>query len=100
LRARKGRGSAAHPCPPPGDPLASMPKPFRSCLLALAFAVSAFACATVTPGPADAGSSALARKAGPLRLPIEKRRPRGHVRHRKRTLGDPAARISLKGGRP
>jgi cell wall-associated NlpC family hydrolase len=73
-----------------------MPKPFRSCLLALAFAVSAFACATVTPGAADAGSSALARKAGPLRLPIEKRHPRGHVRHRKRTLGDRAARIALR----
>ena len=73
-----------------------MPKPFRSRLLALVFAVSAFACATVTPGPANAGSSALARKPGPLRLPIEKRHPRRNVQHRKRTLGDRAARIALR----
>src|SRR5213080_2001868 len=73
-----------------------MPKPFRSRLLALAFAVSAFACATLTPETADAGASARARKPGPLRLPIEKRHPRRHVRHRKRALGDRAARIALR----
>jgi cell wall-associated NlpC family hydrolase len=73
-----------------------MPNPVRSRLLALAFAVSAFACATVSPGAADAGSRALARKPGPLRLPIEKRHPRRHVKHRKRTLGDRAARIALR----
>jgi cell wall-associated NlpC family hydrolase len=73
-----------------------MPKLFRSRLLALAFAVSAFACATVAPRPADAGSSALARKAGPLRLPVEKRNAHRHVRHSKRTLGDRAARIALR----
>jgi cell wall-associated NlpC family hydrolase len=73
-----------------------MPKPFRSRLLALAFAVSAFACATVTQGTADPGASARVRKPGPLRLPIEKRHPRRHVQHRKRPLGDRAARIALR----
>jgi len=73
-----------------------MPNPFRSRLLALAFAVSAFACVTATPGSVDAGTSAHARRPVPLRPTIEKRHPRRHVQHTKRTLGDRAARIALR----
>jgi cell wall-associated NlpC family hydrolase len=70
-----------------------MPNLFRSRLLALALAVSAFACAaTVTP-PAHAGPAGTPSR---LRLPIEKRRPLTHVRVRRRTLGERAARIALR----
>jgi cell wall-associated NlpC family hydrolase len=70
-----------------------MPNPFRSRLLALALAVSALACATVGPVPARAGSD---ETPSGLRLPIEKRHPLTHVRVRKRTIGERAARIALR----
>jgi cell wall-associated NlpC family hydrolase len=77
-----------------------MPNRLRSRLLALALAASAFACASSVPGLADATSNALtgARTAQTsLRLPTEKRHRRKHVgRHRKRTLGQRAARIALR----
>jgi cell wall-associated NlpC family hydrolase len=77
-----------------------MPNRLRSRLLALALAVSAFACASSVPGPADATPNALAgartARTAP-RLPIEKRHRGKHVRrHRKRTLGQRAARIALR----
>lgn len=70
-----------------------MPNLFRSRLLALALAVSALACATVGPVPAQAGSD---ETPSGLRLPIEKRHPLTHVRVRKRTIGERAARIALR----
>jgi cell wall-associated NlpC family hydrolase len=69
-----------------------MPNLFRSRLLALALAVSAFACATTLAESAHAGSDA--RTPSRLRLPIEKRHP---LTYRvRRTLGERAARIALR----
>ena len=77
-----------------------MPNRLCSRLLALALAASGFACATAVPARSDAGPRAVAASARmappPLRLPVEKTHRRTHMRRRKRTRGERAARIALR----
>ena len=75
-----------------------MPNRLRSRLLALALAACGFACATWIPSPADAVRNAptRARVGGPLRLNVGSWRLPQRLRHRKRTLGERAARIALR----
>jgi cell wall-associated NlpC family hydrolase len=75
-----------------------MPKPLRSRLLLLAIAAFSLACAISLPGPADATQQARRPhvKHRPFRISIGRWRLPKRLRHRKRTLGERAARIALR----
>ena len=75
-----------------------MPNRFRSRMLALALAASAFACAISLTGSADATRRAQRShvKHRPFHVWIGHWRLPKRLRHRKRTLGERAARIALR----
>jgi len=75
-----------------------MPNRLRSRLLALALAVCGFACAISLTGPADATqrSPRAHVKRRPFHVSIGHWRLPKRLRHRKRTLGERAARIALR----
>jgi cell wall-associated NlpC family hydrolase len=75
-----------------------MPKPLRSRLLLLAIAAFSLACAISLPGPANATQQARRPhvKHRPFRISIGRWRLPKRLRHRKRTLGERAARIALR----
>jgi peptidoglycan DL-endopeptidase CwlO len=75
-----------------------MPNRLRSRLLLLALAACSFACAISLPGPADATQRAHGPhlKHRPFRVSIGHWRLPKRLRHRKRTLGERAARIAVR----
>jgi cell wall-associated NlpC family hydrolase len=75
-----------------------MPNPFRSRLLALALAACAFACAISLPGPtgAEGAHTRPHLKHRPFHVSIGHWRLPKRLRHKKRTLGERAARIALR----
>jgi peptidoglycan DL-endopeptidase CwlO len=75
-----------------------MPNRLRSRLLLLALAACSFACAISLPGPADATQRAHRPhlKHRPFRVSIGHWRLPKRLRHRKRTLGERAARIAVR----
>jgi cell wall-associated NlpC family hydrolase len=73
-----------------------MPNRLRSRLLALALAACGFACAILLPGPADATQRSPRPHLRPIRVSIGHWRLPKRLRHRKRTLGERAARIALR----